>query len=64
MKVSVDQHKCVSSGQCVVTAPDIFDQREEDGVVQLITANPADQHAEAVCQAEALCPAEAITIHD
>ena len=32
MKVTVDQDKCVSSGQCVLNAMDLFDQRDEDGV--------------------------------
>ncbi|MFE3946199.1 ferredoxin, partial [Streptomyces sp. NPDC059118] len=35
MKVTVDQNKCVASGQCVLSAPDVFDQREEDGIVVL-----------------------------
>ena len=33
VKVTVDQDKCVSSGQCVLNAGDVFDQRDDDGVV-------------------------------
>ncbi len=36
MKVTVDQDKCVSSGQCVGNAATIFDQRDSDGVVVLL----------------------------
>ena len=44
MKVTVDQDKCVSSGQCVLNAAEVFDQRDEDGVVVLLNTNPpADQ---------------------
>ncbi|MBB5781319.1 ferredoxin [Nonomuraea jabiensis] len=31
MKIIVDQDKCVASGQCVMAADDVFDQRDEDG---------------------------------
>ena len=64
MKVTVDQHKCVSSGQCVVTAPDVFDQRDEDGVVVLLTDSPGAERADDLRYAESLCPALAITISD
>ncbi|CAM5507981.1 ferredoxin [Streptomyces canarius] len=37
MKVHIDEHKCVASGQCVLVAPDVFDQRDEDGVAVLLT---------------------------
>ena len=40
MKVSVDQDKCISSGQCVSHASEVFDQRDEDGVVVLLNENP------------------------
>ena len=33
VKVTVNQDKCVSSGQCVLNAMDVFDQRDDDGVV-------------------------------
>ncbi len=40
MKVTVDQDKCVSSGQCVLNASDVFDQRDDDGVVVLLDDEP------------------------
>jgi len=39
--LTVDVGKCVAAGQCVVVAPEVFDQREEDGVVILLTETPA-----------------------
>jgi ferredoxin len=36
MKVAVEQDRCVGSGQCVLLAPDVFDQRDEDGSVVLL----------------------------
>ncbi|MGV9674993.1 ferredoxin [Nocardia sp. NPDC003482] len=64
MKVAVDQGKCVSSGQCVLLAPEVFDQRDEDGAVVLLQeSSPADQHA-AVRQAARVCPALAIELDE
>ena len=64
MKVTVDHDKCVSSGQCVLNASDIFDQRDDDGVVVLLDASPADVHAVNVRNAAAACPALAIDIKE
>lgn len=64
MKVSVDQDKCVASGQCVTAAMAVFDQREEDGMVVLLDPEPPEHVAADVRQAAALCPALAITIEE
>ncbi len=64
MKVTVDQDKCVSSGQCVLNASEVFDQRDEDGVVVLLDANPPTHLAEATRAAAAACPALAIHVDD
>ncbi|MDT5246838.1 MAG: hypothetical protein QOD36_4214 [Mycobacterium sp.] len=64
MKVTVDQDKCVSSGQCVLNAGDVFDQRDDDGVVVLLTDNPSPDQAENTRKAATGCPALAIDIED
>jgi ferredoxin len=64
MKVIVDQEKCVASGQCVLSAPDVFDQRESDGIVILLTENPDTASDAMVREAAAICPALAIQIED
>ena len=60
MKVSVEADKCVAAGQCVLLAPEVFDQREEDGVVVLLDEAPGPEHHEAVREAALVCPAAAI----
>ena len=60
MKVSVDADKCVAAGQCVLLAPEVFDQREEDGVVVLLDGAPAQDLHEAVRESAMVCPAAAI----
>ena len=64
MKVTVDQNICASSGNCVMTAPEVFDQRDEDGVVVLLNANPSAEQAEGARRAAALCPSLAIHIEE
>jgi ferredoxin len=64
MKVTVDQDKCASSGNCVMHAPDVFDQRDDDGVVILLEEDPPAEHADNVRKAEAGCPALAIHIEE
>ena len=64
MKVIVDQDKCVASGQCVVAAAEVFDQRDEDGVVVLLNPEPPAREADDVRHAAAVCPALAITIEE
>ncbi|MEV4755822.1 ferredoxin [Micromonospora sp. NPDC049559] len=64
MKVTIDQDKCVASGQCVVAAADVFDQRDEDGIVVLLNAAPPAELAEDVRHAAAVCPALAIEIEE
>jgi ferredoxin len=62
MKVTIDTDKCIASGQCVLSAPDVFDQRDDDGLVILLNDNPPPQLADDVRQAAALCPALAIVV--
>jgi ferredoxin len=64
MKVTVHQDKCVSSGQCVLNATDVFDQRDDDGVVVLLQDSPSPEQADNVRKAAAACPALAIDIEE
>lgn len=64
MKVVIDESRCVAAGQCVSAAPDVFDQRDEDGVVLLLDESPPEDLAEDVRDAAAVCPALAIRIEE
>ncbi|MFE3638713.1 ferredoxin [Streptomyces sp. NPDC059168] len=62
MQVSVDRDRCCGAGQCVMAAPDVFDQGEDDGLV-LLRPGAAGQAAHADLElAAGLCPAGAITV--
>lgn len=64
MKVVVDEDKCCGAGQCVLVAPEVFDQRDEDGIVVLIDAEPPEQEHAAVREAASVCPAAAIELNE
>ncbi|SOD62196.1 Ferredoxin [Streptomyces zhaozhouensis] len=64
MRVSLDQDKCVASGQCVMAAPEVFDQRDEDGVAVLLAVEPAEGDADDVRHASAVCPVLAIHVEE
>lgn len=64
MKVVVDEAKCCGAGQCVLVAPEVFDQRDEDGIVVLLEPEPAEDLHPAVREAAAVCPAAAIEVSE
>ncbi|GAB2926693.1 hypothetical protein GCM10027075_28680 [Streptomyces heilongjiangensis] len=64
MRVRVDEARCCGAGQCVLLAPEVFDQRDADGVVALLTPEPAPPHHPAAREAAAVCPTSAITVDE
>lgn len=62
MKVTIEPDKCVGAGLCVLSAPDVFDQREDEGVVLLLIDSPGAERTEDIEEAAALCPARAIQL--
>jgi ferredoxin len=60
----VDESLCCGAGRCVLLAPEVFDQREDDGIVAVLTREPDMEHAAAVREAEATCPTGAIELLD
>lgn len=64
MRIVLDQDKCIASGQCVLTAPGLFDQREDDGIAVLLRDQPSAAEFAAAVDAARICPASAISIED
>ncbi|SHF60880.1 ferredoxin [Streptoalloteichus hindustanus] len=62
MKVAVDQDRCCGAGACVLLAPDVFDQRDDDGVVVLLDGQPPEELHALVGEAAAACPGAAISL--
>lgn len=67
MRVRIDREKCVSAGNCVVTAPTVFILDDEDKAALLGTPGAAVAGLESVDEdtlrvAAELCPTEAIVL--
>ena len=62
IKVHVDTERCVGAGHCVRAAAQVFDQREDDGIVVLLMEEASDDLAAELEKAERLCPSQAIRI--
>lgn len=63
MKIIADTGKCVGSGQCALTAPDLFDQREEDGTVLVLNSAPGtDGQVQRARRVVRVCPSRALTL--
>ncbi|MEV6932301.1 ferredoxin [Dactylosporangium sp. NPDC051485] len=64
MRVGADTDVCVGSGQCALRLPEVFDQREEDGVVVVLDEHPPPSLRDAVRQAVLGCPSGALRLED
>jgi len=62
--ITIDEDKCCAAGQCVLAAPEVFDQRDDDGIVVLLDADPPESQYAAVRDAAAVCPAAAIAVRE
>ncbi|MFG2772731.1 ferredoxin [Streptomyces sp. NPDC048350] len=62
--LSVDRERCIGAGMCAMTAPALFDQDVDDGLVLLLHAEPPTTHRAAARMAAGVCPSAAITFHE
>lgn len=60
MKVAVEDGLCIGAGNCVLTAPAVFDQDPAEAVVVLLDPAPPESEREAVELAVQRCPAAVI----
>ena len=64
MRVTADRKKCCSSGMCVATAPDVFAQRESDGLVTVLDEHPPEARRAQVRRAVEACPVGAVAVEE
>lgn len=62
--IEVDRERCIGSGMCAMTAPDVFDQSDNDGRVRLLTESPEPEAADAIRLAVTLCPSQALALSE
>ncbi|MFF7441474.1 4Fe-4S domain-containing protein [Streptomyces sp. NPDC008122] len=63
-RLSADRERCIGAGMCAMTAPDVFDQDPDDGLVLLLHAEPPAAHRAAARMAVGVCPSGAIAFHE
>ncbi|MGC9668337.1 ferredoxin [Planosporangium sp. 12N6] len=64
MRVRADRDRCCGSGNCVMTAPEVFDQDDAEGLVLVRLTEVPGESREAVWRAAVLCPAGAIEVDE
>jgi ferredoxin len=62
MKIQVDRDRCRGAGQCALTAPELFDQSDDDGTVVVLDKEPPPDLQERARRAAALCPNSVISL--
>ena len=62
--VRIDQTRCIGSGQCVLAAPDVFDQSDDDGLGFVVIAEPPAELLPRVRDAVDRCPAQAVSLEE
>ncbi|MGW0999408.1 ferredoxin [Streptomyces sp. NPDC002520] len=61
-KISAERGRCVGAGQCVLAAPTVFDQDEEEGLVLVLDEKPPASQSDAVREAVWACPSGALAL--
>ncbi|GAA5062064.1 ferredoxin [Streptomyces sp. SID10815] len=61
MRIHLDRDKCIGSGQCVLAAPEWFDQ-DEDGIAVVLVESVPEKEWDEVNRAAYTCPALAISL--
>jgi ferredoxin len=63
-QIGIVDGACIGAGQCVLAAPEYFDQREDDGIVIVLKEHPEESDLPAVTNAARRCPVRAIRLED
>ncbi len=64
MKIIANREVCVGAGNCAFTAPELFDQDEDDGTVLVLKEVPDPGQQESAREAVAFCPSSALSIEE
>jgi ferredoxin len=61
VQIDTDTDRCIGAGQCVLTAPELFDQNDR-GTVVVLDAHPEGRQRKVTDEAAAACPSAAIRL--
>jgi ferredoxin len=62
MRIVADKDVCIGAGQCVLTNPELFDQDEDDAVVQILVEQVEGKDLDSARDAVDLCPSGALSV--
>jgi ferredoxin len=62
VKIVANRERCIGAGNCVFSAPAVFDQDDDTGTVVVIAERVSEADAAAVRDAVDGCPSQAITL--
>ncbi|MFE2939712.1 ferredoxin [Streptomyces sp. NPDC059255] len=62
LRIVADRARCVGAGQCVLTAPELFDQSDDDGTVVVLVDEVGEDDLDKVREAVHLCPSGALAL--
>jgi ferredoxin len=61
MRVVARRESCCGGGQCVLSAPEVFDQ-DDSGIVVVLEPRPGPQDEENVRRAVMVCPSGCLAV--
>jgi ferredoxin len=62
MRIELDSELCQAYGNCLLSAPEVFELTQSDPVVRIVQAEPDESLRTEVEQAVAACPVQALTL--
>ena len=62
MRIRILRERCVGAGQCVLSAPRLFDQSDDDGTVVVLNETPSPEDESAAIAAQGACPSGTIRL--
>lgn len=62
MKIVADRSVCIGAAVCSLTAPDLFDQDAEEGLVVVMVDDPRNSGLALAWDAVHLCPSGALSV--
>nr|WSZ95509.1 ferredoxin [Streptomyces sp. NBC_00857] len=63
-RIVADRERCVGAGQCVLTAPELFDQSEDDGMVVVLADEVGADDLDKVRETVHICPSGALALKE
>jgi ferredoxin len=64
VRIVGDRDICTGAGMCALTAPELFEQDDEVGLVVVIREHVEGEALEAARKAVSLCPSGALSLED